>query len=298
MEAVKREIRQVAESGATVLITGETGTGKELAARAVHELSTRRSGPFVPVSCVALAEGVLESELFGHTRGAYTGAVRDREGLIRAAHGGTLFLDEIGDVSPAVQQRLLRVLQEREVVPLGSQRAIPVDIRLVAATNRNLEADVEKGRFRQDLFFRLNVFHIHMPALRDRAGDIPLLIDRALRSMDRRGTADVSPLAMRTLLAFGWPGNVRQLLAALESASIRSGQGPIQAQHLPESVREWAASTDHRYRHTGPPDDEREAILRALRRAGGVRVRAAAILGMGRTTLWRKLQEHGIDEVE
>ncbi|MDH3204983.1 MAG: sigma-54 dependent transcriptional regulator [Gemmatimonadota bacterium] len=296
MEAVRNEIRQVAGSDATVLITGETGTGKELAASAVHRLSPRAGGKFVAVNCAALSEGLLESELFGHIRGAFTGALQDREGLIRAAHKGTLLLDEIGDVSPAVQQRLLRVLQEREVVPLGSHRPQPVDIRLIAATNRDLQQEVDGGRFREDLFFRINVFHIRMPPLRDRPGDVALLIDRALRSMGRRGSADVSSLAMRTLLTSRWPGNVRQLHAALESASIRAGQGVIQAHHLPEEVRDAATATDPRYRQAGSVEDERDKILSALREAGGVRVRAAEILGMGRTTLWRKIQEYRITE--
>jgi len=298
METVRNEIRQVAGSDATVLITGETGTGKELAARAVHRLSPRAGGPFVAVNCAALSEGMLESELFGHVRGAFTGAVQDREGLIRAAHKGTLLLDEIGDVSPAVQQRLLRVLQEREVVPLGSHRPASVDIRLVAATNRDLQGEVDSGRFREDLFFRINVFHIRMPPLRDRPGDVALLIDRALRSMGRRGSADISSLGMRTLLTCRWPGNVRQLLAALESASIRAGQGVIQAHHLPEEVRDAATATDPRYRQAASVEDEKAKILRALREAGGVRVRAAEILGMGRTTLWRKIQEYRIGEGE
>jgi len=261
----------------------------------VHDLSDRADGPFVAVNCAALSEGLLESELFGHVRGAFTGAIADREGMIRAAQGGTLFLDEIGDVSQAVQQRLLRVLQEREVVPLGSHRSMPVDIRLVAATNRDLKALVTEGRFREDLFFRLNVFRIHMPALRDRRGDIPVLVDHALRRMGRSGSGDVSPLAMRTLLGHAWPGNVRQLLAALESASIRAGRGTIQAHHLPEDIRGDGGRAESRYRHDGAQEDERAAIERALREAGGVRVKAAEILGMGRTTLWRKLQEHGID---
>ncbi|MEJ2540713.1 MAG: sigma-54 dependent transcriptional regulator [Gemmatimonadota bacterium] len=299
MEALYREIRQVAGSTATVLLTGETGTGKERAARAIHDLSDRAEGPFVPVNCAALAEGVLESELFGHLRGAFTGAVEDRPGLIRSAHGGTLFLDEIGDVSPAVQQRLLRVLQEREVVPLGGSRPTAVDIRLVAATHRDLRSRVEEGVFREDLFFRLNVFHIHLPPLRQRRGDIPLLVDHALRSA-ADAAPRVSPLAMRALLAHPWPGNVRQLLSALESARIRAGGGPIQAHHLPQEVRAGGGTHggrdgEDRYRQRGDNATERDRILDALEQADGVRIRAAELLGMGRTTLWRKMKEYGID---
>ena len=299
MEALYREIRQVAGSTATVLLTGETGTGKERAARAIHDLSDRAGGPFVPVNCAALAEGVLESELFGHLRGAFTGAVEDRPGLIRSAQGGTLFLDEIGDVSPAVQQRLLRVLQEREVVPLGGSRPTAVDIRLVAATHRDLRSRVREGLFREDLFFRLNVFHIHLPPLRERRGDIPLLVDHALRS-EGDAAAPVSPLAMRALLAHPWPGNVRQLLSALESARIRAGGGPIQAHHLPQEIRTGSGAAgsgngEDRYRQRGDDASERDRIRDALERADGVRVRAAELLGMGRTTLWRKMKEYGIE---
>jgi transcriptional regulator with PAS, ATPase and Fis domain len=251
------------------------------------------------VNCAALAEGVLESELFGHVRGAFTGAVQERAGHFRAAHGGTLFLDEIGDVPAAVQKRLLRVLQEREVVPLGSSRAVPVDVRLVAATHQDLNAAVRDGRFRDDLFFRLNVYRIHIPPLRERRGDIPLLVEHFLGERASGGPApSLSPLAMRSLLAHRWPGNVRELFSALESALIRAGGGSIQAQHLPESVRTpaGAGSAGERYRPAERDDDERSAIERALREARGVRVRAAEILGMGRTTLWRKMKEYGIDD--
>jgi transcriptional regulator with PAS, ATPase and Fis domain len=264
----------------------------------VHRLSDRSSGPFVAVNCAALAEGVLESELFGHVRGAFTGAVKERAGHFRAAHGGTLFLDEIGDVSAGVQQRLLRVLQEREVVPLGTSRPVRVDVRLVAATHRDLGDAVEVGRLREDLFFRLNVFRIHMPALRERRGDIPLLVEHYLRQRAGGGwPPSLSPLAMRTLLAHRWPGNVRELFSALESALIRAEGGSIQAHHLPQSVRDGGDSPreEERYRHEGGDEDERSAIVRALREADGVRVRAAEILGMGRTTLWRKMKEYGID---
>ncbi|HSM04386.1 MAG TPA: sigma-54 dependent transcriptional regulator [Longimicrobiales bacterium] len=303
MDDLYREIRQVAGSNATVLLTGETGTGKERAARAIHDLSDRSREAFVPVNCAALAEGVLESELFGHLRGAFTGAVEDRPGLIRSAQGGTLFLDEIGDVSPAVQQRLLRVLQEREVVPLGGTRPTPVDIRLVAATHRDLRNRVREGAFREDLFFRLNVFHIHVPPLRERRSDIPLLVDHALRQLGGDGTTGVSPLAMRALLGHPWPGNVRQLLSALESARIRAGGGPIQAHHLPEEIRNrgdaiGSGDGDDRYRQRGDDASEKDRILEALARADGVRVRAAELLGMGRTTLWRKMRDYGIDAPE
>ncbi|MGD2069124.1 MAG: sigma-54 dependent transcriptional regulator [Gemmatimonadota bacterium] len=297
MQKVFRELRQVAATDATVLLCGETGTGKELAARAVHDLSSRAQGAFVAVNCGALAEGVLESELFGHVRGAFTGAVKDRDGLFRAANGGTLFLDEIGDVPPGLQQRLLRALQEREVTPVGASRSIRVDVRLIAASNRDLRTAVEAGSFREDLFFRLNVYRLDLPPLKDRSGDIPVLVEHFLRRKVSGAAPpmSISPLAMRTLLAHHWPGNVRELFAALESAIIRAGGGPVQASHLPAEVREASGiSGDTRYRADDVEMDEKEAIRRALDQADGVRVRAAELLGMGRTTLWRKMKEYGL----
>jgi two-component system response regulator HydG len=302
MREVFDAIRTVAPTQTTVLVTGETGTGKELVARAIHELSPRRSGPFVPVNCASLAEGVLESELFGHVRGAFTGALRDRQGLFQSADSGTIFLDEIGDVNATVQQRLLRVLQEREVTPVGATRPVRVDVRVIAATNQDLQAAIAVGRFREDLFYRLNVFRIDVPPLRERRRDIPLLVEAALERMahargdERRQSC--SPFAMRMLQAYDWPGNVRELLAVLESAAIRASGGRVEAQHLPAEVRAaigGEAGAAERYREGGADDDERAAIVAALEDAGGVRARAAELLGMGRTTLWRKLKKYGLD---
>jgi two-component system response regulator HydG len=298
MREVFDAVRRVAATDATVLVTGETGTGKELVARAVHQSSARRGGPFVAVNCAALSEGLLETELFGHLRGSFTGAVADKAGLFEAANGGTIFLDEIGDVGPALQQRLLRALQEREVRRVGAVRSTPVDVRVVAATRRDLRREVAEGRFREDLFYRLNVFPVALPPLRERAADVPLLVEAALAGLRRgRPRLACSPLAMRTLRAYPWPGNVRELLAALESAAIRADGDRIEAQHLPGEVRaaldRGAAGTD-RYRAHDAPGDERSAILAALEEAGGSRWRAAEILGMGRTTLWRKMRQHGI----
>ena len=289
-------IRQVAGTEATVLIHGETGTGKELAARAVHRLSERSEGPFVPVNCAGLAEGLLESELFGHVRGAFTGAVRDRSGLFSAADGGTLFLDEVGDMSRHLQKRLLRVLQEREAAPVGSTRPRPVDVRIVAATHRDLRAEMEGGRFREDLYYRLAVFPIHVPPLRDRAGDIPLLARHLLeRIADRSASGRVQSLsgaAMRALREHPWPGNIRELFAALESAAIRAGASDIGVQHLPPEVRN-ARTASARYR-APEPDDERAEIIAALDAARGVRADAARALGMSRTTLWRRMSALGL----
>jgi DNA-binding NtrC family response regulator len=306
MREVFDAVRRVAPTETTVLITGETGTGKELLARAVHDLSRRAAGPFVPVNCAALAEGVLESELFGHVRGAFTGAVGDRKGLFAAAADGTIFLDEVGDVSLALQQRLLRVIQEREVVPVGAVRAERVDVRVVAATHRNLEEEIRRGRFREDLYYRLNVYRVDVPPLRARASDIPLLVEAALARLRERSTgaspAAFSPLAMRLLRGHAWPGNVRELFSVVESAAIRAGGPRIEAQHLPAAIRDpegRASGTgpEERYR-AGDPESERESILAALDEAGGSRSRAADLLGMSRTTLWRRMREFGLGEGE
>jgi DNA-binding NtrC family response regulator len=292
MREVFTALHQVAPTDATVLITGETGTGKELVAAAVHEFSPRRGKPFLAVNCGALAAGLLESELFGHLRGAFTGAMRDKTGLFEAADGGTIFLDEIGEVPPPLQLRLLRVLQEREVTRVGDVRARKINVRVVAATNRDLRALVKEGAFREDLFYRLHVFPIRVPALRDRASDIPLLVTTKLSAPNA-----ISPLAMRLLREYAWPGNVRELFAAVESASIRASGARIDAQHLPEEVRAAGAEeadAKTRYRAVDDAAEEREAIRAALELTEGAVTRAAELLGMGRTTLWRKMRALGL----
>ena len=303
MQSVFDAIRLVAPSDATVLLTGETGTGKELVARAVHDRSSRRGQKFVAVNCAALADGLLESELFGHVAGAFTGAVRARVGLFEAAHRGTLFLDEAGDMSAAMQHRLLRVLQERELMPVGSVRAIPVDVRIIAATNRDLRAEIGAGRFREDLFYRLNVFQLRLPPLRERPGDVPLLVQQ-ITSRTRADGLPIacSPLAMRMLDEYLWPGNVRELVAVLHNALIHSAGGPIDVHHLSPEVRD-AVAGDHadevkRYQPPREISSERDLIEAALVRAGGARARAAELLGMGRTTLWRKLKQYGWTDSE
>lgn len=297
IRSVLEVVGRVAPTDATVLVTGETGTGKELVARAIHDQSDRAAGPFVAVNCAALAEGLLESELFGHRKGAFTGAVRDRAGLFEAASGGTILLDEIGDVTPAMQHRLLRVLQERELTPVGAVKPVSVDVRVVAATNRDLRAEMEAGRFRDDLYYRLNVVRIELPPLRARREDIPLLIEAFYSRVGRRPHAGCSPLAMRLLQAYPWPGNVRELFAVLESSHIQAGDRRIEAQHLPVDVRgprPDTASSGERYQSAVPTEDERAAIVSALADAGGVRSAAAERLGMSRTTLWRKMNQYGI----
>jgi two-component system, NtrC family, response regulator AtoC len=300
MNELYAKIRRVAPTESTVLVTGETGTGKEIVSRAVHELSPRTSGPFLAVNCGALAEGLLESELFGHVKGAFTGATRDRVGLFEAADGGSIFLDEIGEMSLALQQRMLRVLQEREVTRVGATRPTRVDVRVVAATNRDLRALVNQGRFREDLYYRIAVFPLALPALRDRREDIPLLVDHALARLRQRmpngSSLACSPFAMRLLRSYDWPGNVRELLTALEGAAINASGGRIEAQHLPVEIRAVTdeRAREHRYRAASSSDEERNSIAAALTETGGAIGRAAELLGMGRTTLWRKIRAHGL----
>ncbi|GBC92561.1 Transcriptional regulatory protein ZraR [bacterium HR15] len=240
-------VERVADTRTTVLITGESGTGKELIARMLHEKSSRASGPFVAVSCAAIPETLLEVELFGAVKGAYTGAETDRIGKFEAANGGTLFLDEIGDIPPLIQVKLLRVLQEREIERLGSNKPIPVDVRLVAATNRDLEQAVQAGTFRADLFYRLQVVHIHLPPLRERPEDIPLLIEHFVRKYaqeNNRAMHEVSPEALQLLKAYPWPGNVRELENAIESSVVLAPPDAptLLPEHLPPQLRRTLSS--------------------------------------------------------
>jgi DNA-binding NtrC family response regulator len=308
MKEVLKAVERVAPTESTVLLRGATGTGKELVARAIHEESRRSGHRFLAVNCSALAEGLLESELFGHARGSFTGAVSDRRGLFEEANGGTLFLDEIGDVSPAMQAKLLRVLQEREVTRVGTSKPTRVDVRVIAATHQELEKMVEDGRFRSDLYFRLKVFQIRIPDLRDRPGDIPALAAAAIDRWNERvpdPSRRVPGLAEETLAMlkeYDWPGNVRELMAAVEHACIVSEGRRILPGHLPPEIREREApdepeqdprGSDRRYQ-APEPEEERELIRSALEEAQGNRTRAAAALGMGRTTLWQKLKAYGL----
>ncbi len=297
MQQLYALIEDVAASDASVLIRGASGTGKELVARALHQGSRRADGPFVQVNCSALAETLLESELFGHVKGAFTGAVADRRGRFEEADGGTIFLDEIGDVSPAVQVKLLRVLQERVVERVGDNRPVPVDVRVISATNRDLEALLTSGRVREDFYYRIKVVRLDIPPLRDRREDIPLLVDALLA---RHGVArtPVAPDAMSRLMRHAWPGNVRELENALEHALVLSRGGEIRAEHLPPEVGTTAADRDaHRGLHgiARGSAAERAAIVAALAAEGWNRGRAARRLGIDRTTLWRKIREHGIE---
>ena len=293
-------IADVAGSDATVLIRGESGTGKELVARAIHEASGRGDGPFVQVNCSALSENLLESELFGHVKGAYTGAVADRRGRFEEAIGGTLFLDEIGDVSPVVQVKLLRVLQERVVERVGDNQPIPVDVRVVSATNRDLETLLASGRLREDFFYRIKVVSLTIPPLRDRREDIPLLIPDLLARIAQReglsGPPAVTGEAMTLLMRHTWPGNVRELENALEHAVVLSRGQPVRPAHLPPEVASGPRGAPRGLagveRHS---DAEREVLAAALEAAGWNRTRAARRLGIDRTTLWRKIREYDLE---
>ncbi|MCC6653172.1 MAG: sigma-54-dependent Fis family transcriptional regulator [Candidatus Eisenbacteria bacterium] len=294
-------ISSLAESEATVLITGESGTGKELVARALHLDSPRRSGPFVAVNCGALPGELLESELFGHVRGAFTGAVRDRRGRFDMARGGTLFLDEVGDLTLALQVKLLRVLQERTFERVGESVSTHTDARIIAATNRDLQRDIRDGRFREDLYYRLRVVPITLPPLRDRREDIePLALHLLARVAGRQGRSLLlSPDALRAMLEYSWPGNVRELENALEYAvAVCRGQ-TIHDSDLPVEVRDSRLAPEEALASGGAPplgDDEqdRERLLRALEGHRWNRVEAARALGISRTTLWRRMRELGL----
>jgi two-component system response regulator HydG len=297
MQRVLELARRVARVESTALLTGESGVGKERLARLIHDESPRGGRPFVAVNCGALTETLLESELFGHARGSFTGAERDRPGLFEAAGGGTLFLDEVGEVSPGMQVKLLRALQEREVRRVGENRARPVDVRVVAATNRNLAEEVAAGRFRQDLYYRLRVIELRVPPLRDRAEDVlPLarvFLAETARRMGRKVTG-FTPRAADQLLRYPWPGNVREVQNAVEHAVALCAGSRVEVEDLPEELR----SAMPRPRPAGrarPLDEvEREYILAAVENAGGNRTRAAADLGIGLATLKRKLRRYAL----
>lgn len=295
MRTIFGAIEQIAPTETTVLLTGESGTGKEMAARALHRLSGRRHGPFQVINCAALPESLLESELFGHARGAFTGAVRDRPGRIEQAEQGTLFLDEIGELPFALQVKLLRFLQEREYQRVGENRTRSADVRIIAATNRDLPADVAAGRFRQDLFYRLNVIPLEMPPLRERDGDVALLAAHLLPAIaERMGRANkiLVPSVLDTLTRYAWPGNVRELINALEYAVALSPGRRIRPEDLPAEV----SGGTNRYRRTklARPERERELIENALQRTRGNRSAAARLLGMNRVTLYRKMKNYGL----
>ncbi len=300
MKALFRDLAKVARRDVTVLVRGESGAGKELVAHAIHLASKRSKGPFRAINCAALPPTLLESELFGHVRGAFTGAVRDNPGHFRAADGGTLFLDEIGELPLELQAKLLRVLQERSVIPVGGRDPVPVDVRIVSATHRSLREEVAAGRFRADLMYRLRVVPLFLPPLRARREDVAPLVERFLARLadDERRVEHVSAGALRLLESYDWPGNVRELQNVVEHAFVM-GDGPVLLESdLPPELRGEESSAARA--NVPPPMNaktpEEQRILRALERAGGHRGRAAASLGMSRSTLWRKIRAYGLDE--
>ncbi|MGH7669086.1 MAG: sigma-54-dependent transcriptional regulator [Gemmatimonadaceae bacterium] len=298
---VLRLAETVAPTESTVLIQGESGTGKEVVARYIHQLSMRTAGPFLSINCGALPEGLLESELFGHVKGAFTGAVKDKSGLFAAGATGTFFLDEIGETTPATQVKLLRVLQHREVIPVGATDAEPIDVRLVAATNRDLEEEIKAGRFRSDLYYRLNVILFHLPPLRQRTEDIPLLVDHFLgRIAVLRGEVPkhLDEEAVDAAQAYAWPGNVRELENALERAAILTPGDTISVGALPERITQ--PRSEPLVASRTPPNPTLEAVERAyimwvLQSESGNKSRTAEVLGIDPSTLYRKLSRYGVE---
>jgi two-component system response regulator HydG len=296
MQRVYKLIEKVSKHNYPVLVLGESGTGKELVARSIHYMGSRQNKPFVPVDCSALTPTLIESELFGYVKGAFTGAVQNKQGLLEAADSGSLFLDEIGDLPIDLQAKLLRALQEREVKPVGSTERVTISARVIAATNRDLEGAVRSGSFRQDLFFRLNVVQINLPPLRERKTDIPLLVNAFLEKFTQIGTCihTISSDAMARLIAYDWPGNVRELENAIERAVALSSGPILQIADLPSNLHFGSSDRFPEKDEMMPLEElERRAILRALRESGGDKLAAARMLGIGKTTLYRKLKEYG-----
>ena len=299
---VRQLLDRVLDSDASVLVTGESGTGKEIIAKVLHRHGRRKDGPFVAINCAAMPEHLLESELFGHVRGAFTDARAARTGLFVQAHRGTLLLDEIGDLPLALQPKLLRALQERVLRPIGGDEEVPFDVRLVATTNRDLEAAVDDGRFREDLYFRVNVIHVEMPPLRARGGDVLLLAQHFLvhhAAKAGKQVTGLSPQAAERLLAYAWPGNVRELQNAIERAVALAQYEHVTVDDLPEKVRAYRPS--HVLIAADDPSElvplevaERRYILRVLESVGGNKTLAARVLGIGRKTLYRKLEQYGV----
>jgi len=302
MEEVIRKIRLVAPTRMNVLVQGESGTGKELVARAIHALSPRRQKTFHPLNCAAIPESLLESELFGHEKGSFTGAIATRQGRMEAAEGGTLFLDEVGDMSLPLQAKLLRAIEQKEILRVGGSQVIKVDVRILAATNQDLKVRVKEKAFREDLFFRLNVFTILVPPLRDRRDDIPRLADHFLQEIGRENntaTKRLSPEALKALLAYRWPGNVRELRNSMEVAALVAGGDTIGPDDLSPEILGGGIPPSA----AGPiplpaprtlEEIERDAIRAALRETGGNKTQAARVLGIGLRTLHRKVKEYGI----
>jgi DNA-binding NtrC family response regulator len=301
---VKRLASRIAESDSTVLIRGESGTGKDLVAKAIHTHSPRKSGPFITINCGALPENLLESELFGHKKGSFTGAIKDKDGLFKVADGGTFFLDEIGNTSLAIQIKLLKVLEEKRITPVGDTRPIDVDVRLIAATNSDLEKDVKQGKFREDLFYRLNVIPLHIPALRNRKEDIPLLIDHFIRKFCEKIDVTlkrITKLAIERLMNLKWSGNVRELENTIERAVLLSREDTLDINDFPKDL-----SSSERIVTVGDTEPENptlESIEKAyihfiMSKAGGKKAQAAKILGIDPSTLYRKIERYDLEDIK
>jgi transcriptional regulator with PAS, ATPase and Fis domain len=292
MLAIFKQIQDVAGYDFPVHLSGETGTGKELVANAIHAESRRAGAPFVPINCGALPEGLIETELFGHVKGAFSGAIRDKKGRFELADGGTVFLDEVAELSNTMQVKLLRFLQEGRFERVGGEHTLAVNTRVISATNKNLKKEVERNRFREDLFYRLNVIPIRLPPLRDRRTDIPLMIDHFLKDAAERYGREplaISNQALSLMMDYRWPGNVRELQNAVQFAFVKCGGHVIEIDHLPLELREAADVCGRR----GPARKlDLEAVRKALARTGGNKVKAAKLMGVGRATLYRFLNDH------
>ena len=294
-------IKKVAPTDSTVLILGESGTGKELVATSIHDNSERRDSPFIKLNCAAIPEQLLESELFGHEKGAFTGANKFKPGKFDMANGGTIFLDEIGDMPFNLQAKILRILQEQEFYRVGGSRTIKVDVRVIASTNKNIEKMVQEGSFREDLYYRLNVFTLHLPPLRERKEDIPLLVDSFLQNAPKK--VEISSVALQMLVAFSWPGNIRELQNTIESASVIAENGYIEPAQFPGKITGAFNNPDQpdfRMPTNIPLDErlreiEKSMIIEALRKTGGVQVRATELLGINQRSLWHRIKKHNID---
>jgi transcriptional regulator with PAS, ATPase and Fis domain len=294
-------IRKVSPTDSTVLVLGESGTGKELVATSIHENSERKDKPLIKLNCAAIPEELLESELFGHEKGAFTGANKFKPGKFDMANGGTIFLDEIGDMPLNLQAKILRVLQEQEFYRVGGSRTIKVDVRVIGSTNKNLEKMVREGTFREDLFYRLNVFTLHLPPLRERKEDIPQLVDYFLQNLPKK--VEISSVALQMLIAYSWPGNIRELKNTIESASVIAENGYIEPAQLSSNISGIFSDrdqTDLKLPVNLPLDErlreiEKGMIIEALRKTGGVQVRATELLGINQRSLWHRIKKHGID---
>jgi two-component system response regulator HydG len=302
MQSIYQVIEKVARRDATVLIGGESGTGKELVANAIHELGKRSNGPFVKINCAALNESLIESELFGHRKGAFTGAYRHRKGLFETAAGGDIFLDEIGDIPLTTQAKLLRILETKQFVHIGGNRPINVDVRIITATNRNLADRVSRGLFREDLFYRINIFPVHLPPLRERKDDIALLVNAFIhefQSETQKRITGVSPAVMDIFMRYHWPGNIRELKSALEYAFLVAESGLLDIHHLPSQLQsaletETALPSISADPGTAVRLEEKAQLIEALRKAGGNQSRAAGILGVHRMTVFNRMRKYGI----